>query len=358
MNVEIFNAICTDVSIELQRIDLIAHLKKLTSHMQSMISQPQTPQHQQDVSNLKATIISQLKTSKSNDYSPFWKENLKEIGFDGLLGNELADTIESIFNENQITISVAHSQLAAISQKLSTLSTTITQIVQNLKTLNIKSEHLEKGQSEFVALIPRIAIKEDVKQFSDEILETKRIIDDFNELIIGSRPAVKLKTIASSDFCISLDMLPQVAFGLLSAINLIIITYQSILEIRKSHQELKKQGVPDENLKGVEDYANQKMADSISTGVNELITKYAAKMDAGRKSELSISLTMSLNKLSNRIDNGYNFDVRFSEDKLDDQANETEEAEKREQIQDMSRNLEFMNLTGEKILCLPEKESS
>jgi hypothetical protein len=356
MNIEVLNAICMSLTDEFNKTNIVNILAQLSAHMQNMINQPQAPQYQQNVSQVKADLILKLRETVINDFSPSWKERLKEIGFEGLYGNELADKIEGIFSNNQITLSVAYQEVVNIHQKLSSLVKCVNQLVNNLKTLNIGFEKLQDGQSEFEILIPRMAINQDIEQFADEIIEIKKIIDDFNELIIGSRPEIKLKTIASSDYSILLDILPSVGFGLLTTINLIIITYQSILEIKKHHKELKTQGVPDDDLKGIENYANNKMADSISQGVNDLIETYASKMEKGRKSELSIAINMSMNKLSNRIDSGYNFDVRFSDEKIDEEMNEKDKEKERQQIRDMSKNLKFMNLSGEKILCLPEKK--
>jgi hypothetical protein len=356
MNVEVLNTICLSFIDELNKTNIVNLLAQLSSHMQNMIDNPQYSQYQQNVSQTKMSLISELNKTRINDFSPFWKENLKEIGFEGLLGNELADKIEKIFANNQITMSIAYQEIAEIYQKLSSLVTCITQLSDNLKKLNIGIEKLQNGQSEFEVLIPRVAIEQDLKQFSDEILEIKKIIDDFNELIIGSRPDIRLKTIASTDYSILLDILPKVGFGLLTVISSIVITYKTILDIRKHHKELKDQGVPAEALEGIADYANNMMTDSISQSVTELINKYALNMEKGRKNELLISVKMSMNKLSNRIDSGYNFDVRFSDENVDEKMSEEDESETRQQINDMSKNLTFMNLSGEKILCLPEKK--
>jgi hypothetical protein len=355
MNIEVLNAICMSLVHEFKKTYILDILAQLSAHMQNMINQPQDHQYQQNVSQVKVNLILKLRETGINDFSPSWKEHIKKIGFEGLYGYELADKIEGIFDKNQTTISVAHQEIVKIHKKLSLLIPCVNRLVSDLKTLNIGFEKLQDGQSEFEILIPRMAINQDIKQFADEIIEIKKIIDDFNELIIGSRPEIKLKTIASSDYSILLDILPKVGFGLLTAISLIITTYKSILEIKKHYKELKTQGIPDDDLKVIENYAHNKMADSISQGVNDLIEKYASKIEKGRKSELSIAINMSMNKLSNRIDSGYNFDVRFSDEKIDEEMNEKDKKKARQQIRDMSKNLKFMNQSGEKILSLPEK---
>ncbi|GHV93102.1 hypothetical protein AGMMS50268_36050 [Spirochaetia bacterium] len=354
MNVEILNTICINVIADIQKTGIVNLLSQLSTNLQNMINQPQVPQHQQNVSNVKEQLIAQLHDSKFNDFSPFWKENLKEIGFDGLLGNELACRIEDIFNQNQITLSVVNTEIAKISQNMVSLNTTVTQLVDNLKVLNISNEKLENGESEFGVIIPRIAINQNFQQFSDEIIEIKKIVDDFNELVIGTRPEITLKTIASSDYNVLLELIPKVGLAILGAISTIVLTYQSILEIRKLNHELKEQGVPEKNLRGIEEHANEKMAAAVSQGVSDLLAKFASNMEKGRRSEMTISLTKSMNKIANRIDSGYNFDVRFSDEKIDKEMDEEQEEKVKQEIQKLSKNLEFMNLTGEKILSLPE----
>lgn len=63
------------------------------------------------------------------------------------------------------------------------------------------------------------------------------------------------------------------------------------------------------DLGGVDDHANAHMTRSIEGVTEEMITA-ASITDQARANELRIELRHSLNALANRIDHGYNVDVR------------------------------------------------
>ena len=354
MNVETLNTICSNLTDELNSTKIIEQLNQLASNLQYMVSQPQAPQHQQAVSTLRQSIYKILQTTKINDYSPYRREVLKGMGFDKLLGNELAERIESIFKNNVITSSIAHAEITAITTQLRNLHSSITQLVNNFNSLNIKCSILEEGKSEFSVTIPRKAISQNFSQFSEEMKELRKIVDDFNELTIGSRPEIILKTIASSEYEIILEVLPITAVCIFIALEKIINIYKSLLEIRNLQKGLKRQGVPEEKIQGIEEYESQKMTDCIDECVKDLVRKFGSKIEAGRKQELSISFTKTIAKLANRIDSGFNFDVRFNDDDIEKMKTEEKTLSKK-QIQDMSKTLEFVNMTDEKILSLPEE---
>jgi len=80
--------------------------------------------------------------------------------------------------------------------------------------------------------------------------------------------------------------------------------------------------------------------------------------DAGRKHELTNAVRISLNRIANRIDRGFNFEVRIEPlagGKEVDKA-KAEAVEKAvETIQSASLNMQYMKLEGPPILTLPEK---
>jgi hypothetical protein len=60
-----------------------------------------------------------------------------------------------------------------------------------------------------------------------------------------------------------------------------------LLEIRKLRQEIRKQGVPDDDTSGIESYANQLMEKGIEKIAVEVVNEYHKKDDKGRKNELT-----------------------------------------------------------------------
>ena len=54
------------------------------------------------------------------------------------------------------------------------------------------------------------------------------------------------------------------------------------------------------------------MSQNIDQIATEVEKKYFKVKDSGRKNELRIALKFSLNKIANRIDHGYNIDIRIA----------------------------------------------
>jgi hypothetical protein len=115
-------------------------------------------------------------------------------------------------------------------------------------------------------------------------------------------------------------------------------------------------------LKGLEDHAGSIMDTGIDGLVKELLAEYKGKSDAGRKNELSIELKFALKKVANRIDRGFNIEVRMEEPTMPAEADEEADdkvkalAKSHERIQAASENLQFLKLDGDPILQLAESK--
>lgn len=159
------------------------------------------------------------------------------------------------------------------------------------------------------------------------------------------------------------------AFGVARAVNEILGVYKNILDIREARQRLKDSGVPDEALAGVDGHANEAMAERNEQLAQELVEELplSSSVDEGRKNELTIELRLSLNALANRLDKGYEIDVRAPEppaapddgDDADDgdarSPGELVDLDYQRQIREISPRLRSERPMGASILSLPEK---
>lgn len=81
----------------------------------------------------------------------------------------------------------------------------------------------------------------------------------------------------------------------------------------------------------------------------------------GRKNELENSFVIALNKLANRIDKGFNVEIRVEplpELTEDEEISEEYQAQSEliNSIKSSAQNIEFIETAGESILELPEKK--
>lgn len=363
MNAERLHAIAAALRADLTNSNVPSHLQELVSALQNQVSQPGQPTYQQQVSQFYETLRTALANAESNAFSPTWLQVLDELGAGDLLGDTLDERIGEIFSRNQITPSVALQELQAISNELQTLATALDQLLASFKQLGIGAEELPSGDCEVGILVPRTFVDNRLDKFSEELAELNQIFGVFSEVATGGRPGFEIRAISSSDLSIFLEAAPVVGACVAVAIERIIALYKQLLEIRKIQGELVKQGLEKENLKGIEKHANGVMDNGIETLVKELLTEFHKVDDNGRKNELSVELKFALKKIANRVDRGFNIEVRMTEPEVveteegsaEDRAAK-EQAKHHTRIASAAETLHFLKLEGEPILSLPEKK--
>lgn len=363
MNIERLHAIALAVIDEINSTKTQSTLQQLVSALQNQVNQPQEPGFQQQVSQHLQTLYTSLESAPSNTFSPAWKQALEELGIDDLLGYNLSDQIQEIFERNQITPSIALQDLQALNKRLTISKEALEQIIASFEKLEIGAEELEPGQCEVGVIVPRSAVKNKLNAFAKDLDELDKIFSTFSELTTGKRPSFEIRSISSSDLSIFLSTLPIITAGIALAIERILGIYKKMLEIRKLHGELKKQGIPGSKLKSISSHANKMMKDEIEKLTKELLDKYYRNTDEERRNELTTELRFSLNKIAKRIDKGYSVEIRVQPLSEEEQAAEgteqvSKDAEHIQLILKASQNIEFLQLEGEPILTLPESQES
>lgn len=339
---------------DFNKLNIQKTLKALVSSLQNQVSQPNQPTHQQNVSTHLQSLADALGKSATNDFTPAWNQVVEEIGGGEFIGNVLLEEIQSIFERNNITPSVAHEELNQIQDKLSKFLSAINPLIMSFGILNVGTEQLEPGECELGVVVPRSEVDNALPNFGKELIELNKIFSVFSELATGSRESFKIRTISSSDLTVFLEFLPEVAACAAISIERIIALYKQLLEIRKLKGELEKQGVPEEGTAGIDAHANSLMERGITDLIEELIGKFHKNEDPGRENELRIEAKFALNKLAKRIDRGYGIDVRIEpyigDEDIDDEVSE----DITNTIVSAAKNIQYMKLDGDPILTLPE----
>ena len=361
MNAERLHVIVLAIKEELEQTLVLETLTQLRDSLQSQVNQPQQAAHQQQVSTLLKKITRQLEEAPSNSFSPSWLQTVIEIGAIGILGKGLLEQIRTIFERNQITPSVAHQEVQELTQKLEQFKNAVNQLSTAFETLGIGKDELDPGQCELAVLVPRSSVQNTLNDLGLELNKLHKIFGTFAELATGSRPDFKVRHISSSDFSVLLDLVPEIAACLAIAVERVVELYKKLLEIRALRTQLSDQGLTDKALKGVDTHANNHMTTGIQQLVEELFEKYGQSIETGRKNELRTDVGMALNQIANRIDRGYNIDIRVFIEQHDEQSEENAEKVEQGETQDAintilekTKGLQFLKPAGEPILTLPD----
>jgi len=355
MNAERLHAIMISLHQEITKSNTVGKMQELIAALQSVVNQPH-PSHQQALSNSLKAIYAATTDSASDAYSPAWRQILSELGGGELFGSSLKSEIENIFKRNQITPAVALEELQQLHKKLQAFKAALDQGIASLRHFKIGDERLAAGQCEIGILIPRAAVENSLVGFSEELKELSFVLQVFSEVATGKRDELSIKTISSSDLLVYLNAAAPYAACVAIAIERVVALYKQLLEIKKLHKELLGQGVPTTQVLGIEEHANQLMATGIEKVAADIIEQFYKDRDKGRKNELMNGVRISLNKIANRIDKGFNLEVRVEPlAKNETPTQEDVELEKAiEIIRSATANMQFMKIEGQPILKLPE----
>ena len=360
MNAERLHAICIDLKESIESVALPNKLKQVVSNLQNIVNNPQDSGQQQALSNNLATLYEALEDFPTNYYSPAWHQTLDELGGSQILGSELEENIRHILETNQITPATAHQEIQKLFQELQQFVSAINGVITAFDQLKIGAEELEPGECEVGILVPRKAVHNNIQEFGKELQDLNFIFGTFSELASGNRETFQIKTISSSELMVFLAAVPPVAACVAHAAEKLINLYKTLLEIKKLKGDLLKQGVEEEKMEGINEHANSLMSNGVEDLTKEVVAEYYQGNDGQRKNELTNAVRIALNRLANRIDQGFNIEVRAEPPVEPEEGEEPSEENERNKefvnrVLAASETLEFMKLTGPRILHLPEK---
>lgn len=355
MNAERLHAIVLVLSKEMSKTNTVGKLQELINALSRVVNNP-NPGYQQTLAQNLKEMYAAVTDAPSDQFSPVWRQILAEIGGENFFGSKLKVNIEAIFSQNQITPAVALDELQQLHNGLQAFKTALDQCSTSLKHFEIGDEKLTPGECEIGVLIPRSAIENKLINFAEELEELSFILDTFSEVVTGTRDSQTIRTISSSDLLVYLQAAAPFAACVAVCVERVVTLYKQLVEIRKLHEEMRKQGVPEKAMSEIENYANNLMLNGIEKIAIDVVNEYHKKDDMERKNELTNAVRIALNKIANRIDNGFNIEVRVAPlTKSDEQEKENKELRKAvESIQSATANMQFLKLEGKPILKLPE----
>ncbi len=360
MNAERLNKILLEIQKEYVESDLIIKLQAVRDNLQNQVNQPQQAAYQQNLVTALNDLYLTLENSKINEFSPGWKQIMKEIGGDNIFGISLKEEIKGIFATNQITPASALEDISKIVSGNEQFISTIDTMVLGFKNLNLGAEELEPGECELGYSIPRVFVKNKLSSLNKEMAELNFILNTISEAVTGEKNEYEVKTISSSDFLVYVLIGLQVGKVLSEAVEKIINNYKTILEIKVLRNQLKSTGVPEKATKDIEEHANSLMEKEIKKIATQIIKENYKKTDVPRKNELTNGVTIALNKIANRIDNGFNIEIRVEPLPASQDGEELDPENERNvalvnSIKATAKTMEFVNTSGQPILELNEK---
>jgi hypothetical protein len=361
VNAETLYAIAAAVRADLKTTQIDTLTQQLQVALEGQVAAPGDPVQQQAVAEAAKVLRGALSTSTVDRFSPAWRSALEEMGVSGLLGSEFRTAIDEIFLRNQITPSVALEEIRALSQRLAQLHGSIDQLTSALDYFHVKTLELEPGETEVGFTIPRGFVYNDLRSLGLEFERLNRILGPFNELGIGERPQISIRTISSSDFTVLVTLLPRAAVVFASSVTWLQHTYKQMLDARLIKRQLEEMEFSTSTSSLIEEEASGKMMTAIGSLADELISKYGNEVSELRIPELKMDLKASLTDISKRIDIGMNFEIRAADTEPPRADASPEEVESQladeqriQEIRNLASSIEHFELGGSAILGIAE----
>lgn len=299
---------------EMGRVNSPAMLQAIIANLTNQVSQPNQASHQQQVAANLSKLLDILENSPIDGLSPAWRDAVIELGVEGAFGSKLKGRINTIFERNQITPKLALDELIGIKNELDATKLHLTQLSAGLNYFGVGEDVLLQNEAEVGVIIPRTYVDNNLKSFGAELVELEKILLVFSEVVTGTREPLKIRQISSSELSVFLEYLPEVCACIAISIERIVALYKSLLEIKTLKKGLIEQNVPEETLQPINDYAKSLVRPELDKLTEELMTKYATELDPDRANEVAIELRRSLYRLTDRIDRGFQIELRVSKD--------------------------------------------
>jgi len=357
MNAERLNVIAIHLRRELDSRNSLGNLDTLVSYCQQMGQNPANPGNQQNFVSARSSFYAAVTDAPSDSFTPAWRQILVEIGGEELFGKILKERVQKILADNQATLSVAYEQLNPILGKLRSFRESLTRLTDAFKDFQIGSESLAPGEAEITLLIPRKAVNDKLGEFVSELEEMQFVLNTLSEVATGHIDDLRIRTVSSSGLMVHLAAIPKFGEIVAKCIDFVVGQYKKILEIRKLREQMERLELPSDISEQTKEYANKLMGNAIEEFAVEIVSQFSAVSDDGRRHELTNQVKVSLKTLANRIDRGFNFEVRIEPPaalpKNEPEAEEVTRAVK--SIQSATVNMQYMKLEGPPILALPER---
>lgn len=341
----------------MQKTETIQRISAIMGSLQAATTNPQSNPQAALAQNL-TPLYDALGKSETNTFSPAWRQILSELHVEDLFGLNLGQKLRDIFERNQITFQIAANEVSSINTRLSEINKALTQVTTGMKAMKIGPIFEQTAECEIGFMIPRVVIDDDIDNLSKELHDMKFILNTFSEFTTGSITPFKIVEISTTEPFFTLSTILKIGSAFAKSVSWIIDSYKKLLDIRKSLADLKAKGVPEASLTGIAEHANTVIKKSIEELILNLMTEYkAANLAQERENELKISLELSLNRVANRIDKGFNFEVRVLERKEPNPDEEQEKTRKQTvaKIRESAKTMEFIKTPGTSLLTLPEE---
>lgn len=312
MELSRFHAAIDQISKDYKSSKIESEFNALVANLNSLVSNPSNPQISQAFKDHLDAFKLTLEGSVLNTADGDLLDALKHLELSPHVGSELFLRIRRILEQNQLTPSLAATEIEKLRQETTDKLSLIVAVDQAFTKLGVEYRCLEEGQTEMLISLP---IEEETKTLEDLAKEAKdwhRICDVVSETFDNERNRVTIRAVASGSILLYLAATLPFIFGVAKCLKGVNQILAEVIKMQSLCKQLIESKAPVSVLKDMDaHYANKAKTDLEELAVT-LVDEYYKVNDQGRKNELKTSLSIALQRLSHKLATGAKVNLRLA----------------------------------------------
>ena len=367
MDLSRFHGAIEHIATDYRKNGVDAELSALVANLASLAANPGNAQVSQTFKDQLDRFRVKLQHSSLNDAESELLETLQKQELTGFVGNGLFDKIKAVLNENQLTPNLASVDLEKLRIETSEKLNAVTAIDVSFTELGVDIWRLDEGSAEMLISLP---IEEETKTLEDLAKEAKdwhRICEAISETFDVDRNRVTIRSVASGSVLLYLAAVPPFIYGVAKCLKGVNQILAEVIKMKMLFKQLVDSKLPEPILKDVETHNLGKAKIDLEQLASTLVEEHYKGSDVGRKNELKNSLSISLQRLSQKLAVGAKVNLRLTapskpkvpegEEATDEQKAALQKVELFEKVQlevDSSKSmLDYKDHVNELVAALP-----
>ncbi|MEL6719214.1 MAG: hypothetical protein AAFO82_06690 [Bacteroidota bacterium] len=307
MNIEFLLTVIDDLIDDEKQNKINEEINKLKTFLtQSKGNQPNAG------TEINKTIKLISEKSKKGYYSKFTRgyfkllEEMKGLSF---FGDELLGKIDAVFSNQKYSIDKQVAALETLRKNRTDFFNTITATKTNLEKLHFQG-HFQDELFEVGIIIPDLNELHYAKNLEETIHNWNLIIKSIKEIQGLGTEDIKVERVYNGCIELIIEQVFSVAEVVGDIVSNLVTVYLTVDKVRTHLKGLKEGGIPDKDLKPIEDSQSKILESEIDKLATELVEKMKVEgLDDGREKELKVQLKNGIKYIAKSLEKGVEVEI-------------------------------------------------
>lgn len=312
MELSRFHSAIKQIATDYKENAIETNLASLAANLASLAANPGNVSVSQAFKDQLNTLRATLNQSILNAAEDELFETINDYGLAQYVGNGLFDVIKTVLDENQLTPSIASTEIENFRLEIVKKMGVVTSIDSAFAELEVDYWSLEPGQTEMLVNLPMDQESKTLEDLAKEAKDWHQICRAIAETFDPEQNRVTIRTVTSGSILLYLAAVPPFIFGVAKCLKGVNQVLAEVIKMKALFKQLVDSEQPDSVLKAFETHHEGKAKIDLEKLAFMLVDEHYKGEDQGRKNELKNSLSISLQRLSQKLAVGAKVSLRLA----------------------------------------------